>query len=93
MDTVHVAAQVCDCCMLWLVNADESSCREFYGHAHPRVNLADFVQPDHWYDIDTGDPEDEARDASDWEVWHRWTCDGCGEPQYPGARRWDVLTD
>lgn len=37
---VVMDAYVCECCYLWLANADTSSCRDYYGHGeaeHPRA--------------------------------------------------------
>ena len=30
---------LCQCCMLALVNADESACRDYYQHDHPSCRL------------------------------------------------------
>lgn len=33
----------CVCCALWVSNGDESGCRDFHGHKHPRADFGGWV--------------------------------------------------
>lgn len=68
-------ADVCDCCLLMIANADDSGCRDYFGHDHPTCDLPGAV------------PGDESNDET---VWHEWTCAGCGTEILPGAYRHTV---
>ena len=36
----EVNVWVCECCALWIENGDDSSCRDYYNHTHPRWDSA-----------------------------------------------------
>ena len=66
-DDAHVI-DLCVCCAFMLVNGDESSCRDYYGHDHVSVTR-------HSERLTVvGDAVECARPWS-------WTCYGCGEDQ------------
>lgn len=65
--------RLCTCCALWIANRDESSCRDYHGHTHPRPN-------DNIGVVDTSSEPDHGPDT--------WNCDGCDTTQLPGAAAW-----
>lgn len=48
------SAPVCTCCALWIANADDSGCRDYYGHTHKRCAV-------------TGGLSDNDKEV--WETW------------------------
>ena len=36
----EVNVWVCKCCALWIENGDDSSCRDYHNHTHPRCDSA-----------------------------------------------------
>lgn len=65
--------QLCECCAIWITNADDSGCRDYHGHDHPyaRSEVAGV-----------------ASDIGPETRWDTWTCDGCDTEQKPGAKAW-----
>lgn len=68
---------LCRCCALWVANQDDSSCRDYHGHTHPKPGE----------NIATVDSETEPYCGP-----NTWTCDGCGTLQLPGAAAWSYYT-
>ena len=33
-------SEACDCCLLWVANNDDSSCRDYYGHKHRHAKVS-----------------------------------------------------
>ena len=66
---------VCECCALWIENGDDSSCRDYYNHTHPRCNpaIAYLTGPEHrvgYLDM---------------------ICNGCGTIQHDGANMYSAI--
>lgn len=67
IDFIVTEGYACECCVLWVVNNDDSGCREFYQHTHPVASTARAGLPGA-YVVPTDD-QDEFR---------RGACDLCG---------------
>lgn len=68
---------VCGCCASVMVNGDDSSCRDYYGHDHAACQLG----PD-WVLVSDSGPTSHS---------YGWTCAGCGTDQLPYGEAWPVL--
>ena len=52
MEEMKTTMWVCDCCMIAAENGDTSSCRDYYGHNHPDMNIpTKFVVTDNTHEI------------------------------------------
>ena len=66
---------VCECCALWVENGDDSSCRDYHNHTHPRCDpaIAYLTGPEHhvgYFDM---------------------ICNGCGMIQHNGADMYGAI--
>lgn len=77
MTLTHTLA-VCECCAVLIANADESGCRDYYGHTHPAADVPAGT-------VLTDDGADQPSIP--------WTCEACRTEQDRFAyRMWaDVL--
>lgn len=41
MAEVRYEGRCCECCLLMIVNGDESGCRDYYGHTHRPASLSE----------------------------------------------------
>lgn len=76
MATITDTHQVCECCALMIASGDESSCRDYWGHAHRSCELP--------HDVLNGD--------EDYDTVGEWVCDGCQIWQSTYSIRYHTVT-
>ena len=66
---------VCECCALVINNGDESSCRDFHGHTHPRCDSAIAHLTNDRFTVG----------------YFSTNCNGCGRIQLDGAHMYGAI--
>lgn len=75
MATITEELSLCDCCALLVANADESSCRDYYGHTHKSAEL----------------PAGTVIAGEEVESYRGFHCDGCDQDMLPMANEWPAV--
>lgn len=75
MAAISEELSLCDCCALVVANADESGCRDYYGHTHQTAEVPAGT-------VIAGDAVPSPRG---------FTCDGCQEDQGAYANEWPAV--
>ena len=76
MEEMKTTMWVCECCLLESENGDTSSCRDYYEHTHPAMDIpGNFVMTDKTHIVG----------------WFSSYCESCGVTLPSGATMWEYV--